>query len=121
MERRLAGKTYVSYAEAREILHARMKEGSIAGGIERVWEYLSDVGGGDPQKARSVREKLIREAGLDEVTAANLVNICPASLGEVRSLIATRAPKAPVYDESFLRKIMEILEEFCSSREATTP
>ncbi len=113
MERRLVGKTYISYAEARDVLYRRVREGDIKDVIDRTWEYLSDVGEGDPAKAREIREKLIKEVGLDEVVAANMVSICPTTPGEVRAVLMMR--KESVYDKELIDRILEILEPLCGS------
>ena len=116
MERRLSGKRYISYAEAREILHKRLQEAPTVDVIERTWEYLSDVGEGDAEKARIAREKLVRDLGLDEVVAAALVSICPGSPGEVRSILSMKESREVVYDEELVSKILEALREYCSSQ-----
>jgi len=112
LERKLVKKTYVSYAEAKDVLYRRVREGDIKDVIDRTWEYLSEVGEGDPELAGSIRVRLIEEAGLDEVVAANMVSMCPTTPGEVRSVLMIR--KESVYDKELIDQILEILKPLCS-------
>jgi DNA-directed RNA polymerase subunit F len=118
LERRLVGTKYISYAEAKAILYKRIQEAPSKDLIERTWEYLGDVGEGDAEKAAEVRERIVRELGIDEIIAANLVSICPRSPGEVRSILMSKeTTKELAYNEDLVNKILEILGEFCPKEE----
>ncbi len=114
MERKLVGVKYISYTEAKAILHKRLQEAPSKDLIERTWEYLSDIAEGDPEKANEIREKLIKELELNEVVAANLVSLCPKSRGEVRSILMSKdTTKEIAYNEEVIDKILNILKELC--------
>ena len=114
MERRLVGIKYISYSEAKAIIHKRLQEAPSKDLIDRTWEYLGDVSVGEAQKASEIREKLISELGIDEVVAANIVSICPKSPGEVRSILTSKeTTKELAYKEDLVKKILELMNELC--------
>ncbi len=118
MERRVRETRYVPLAEARRLVEERYQEEDEAGiplALTRVREYLREFGSGDPSLAVEAVRRLISELGLDEVIAVNLVNICPGSPGEVRSILAMR--KDIAYDEELVSKILEMIRDYCSTVE----
>jgi len=110
LDRKIVGKRFVSWSEARSIMEERIKQGSpsILPEQERTWEYLKTVGNRDPERDREAINKLI-ELGLNEITAVNMVNICPREPGEVRLVLQLEKDK--VYDEDLINKILDILNE----------
>ncbi len=113
MSRVIRGKRYISLHEAREALEARKKSGDRVSEVhERTWSYLSIFGGKRGEDARRVFENL-KKLGLSDETAVNLINICPESEGEVRSILVME--KEVVYDVELINNILSILRKFCSS------
>ena len=112
MERRVIAKRYLTLAEARELMEARLHEDSdlITIEHERVWEYLREFGSLDSSSARKAVEDLMR-LGLDEVIAVNIVNLCPRDPGEVRLVLAMK--KEVMYDEELVNKILEVVSGLC--------
>ncbi|MFZ8794201.1 MAG: hypothetical protein ACO2O2_10015 [Acidilobaceae archaeon] len=113
MDRVIKGKRYVSLHEAREALEVRMKSGDKLSEVhERTWSYLSIFGGRRGEDARRVFDNL-KKLGLSDETAVNLINVCPESEGEVRSIL--QMEKELAYDADVINNILSIMRRFCSS------
>jgi len=105
---------YVTWSEARRLLKSRIEEEmGLPLPMQTTWDYLREFGDKDPDAAAETVEKLVG-LGLDEEVAVNLANICPEVPGEVRSILAMR--KELKYDEELVRKILEVLEPYCSTQ-----
>ncbi|MEM0492098.1 MAG: hypothetical protein QW784_06280 [Acidilobaceae archaeon] len=111
MSRRTIRKRYISVYEAKEILENRIRGQARLGEVqERTWSYLSIFGDKEADKARVAYDNL-RRLGLSEEVAVNLLNICPESEGEVRSILALQKDLA--YDSELIEGILAILKSFC--------
>ncbi len=114
MERRLIGTKYISYTEAKAIIYKRLQEAPSKDLIDKTWEYLGDVSTGDAEKASKIREKIKNELNIDDIVAANIVNICPKSPGEVRSILASKEPTKELgYKDDVIEKVLEMMKELC--------
>lgn len=113
-ERRIVESRPIPLALARRLAEERLQEGEtgVSPILLKARDYLDKYGLGDPDKAVETVEKL-KELGLDEVVAVNIVNICPRSPGEVRSILMMK--KEAAYDEELVSKILETIEDFCST------
>ncbi len=112
MERRLVSTKYVPYAVARALLAKRVQEGDVPEITLRTWNYLRLFGEGDEDLALQALEKL-KELGLSEETATNIVSICPKTRGEVRSILQMGGEVT--YEEEKLDSILEAIRDFCKS------
>ena len=113
MDRVILRKRYISLHEAREALEARVKsQVKIEEVHERTWSYLSLFGVKRGEDARRAFENL-KKLGLSDEVVVNLLNICPESEGEVRSILVME--KESVYDPELINNILAILRKFCSS------
>ncbi|MCX8166042.1 MAG: hypothetical protein N3D79_05615 [Acidilobaceae archaeon] len=111
MRRKIVSKRYLTVYEARAILEERKKE-KVRELQERVWEYLSLFPTIELQRVREAYEHL-RELGLSEEIAVNLLNICPENEEEVKLIISAQK------DISFEGKIIESI--ISSVRHACAP
>lgn len=110
MDRVILRRRYISLHEAREFLEARMKSQIKIGDVhERTWSYLSIFGSKSGESARRAFESL-KKLGLKDETAVNLLNICPESEGEVRSILVM---EESTYDPELVSNILAILRKFC--------
>jgi len=111
LDRIIRGKRYISLHEAREALDARRRSGAKISEVhERTWSYLSIFGAKRGDEARRVFDTL-KKLGLSDETVVNLINICPESEGEVRSILVLE--KESIYDVELINNILSILRKFC--------
>ena len=100
-------KTVVSLAEVKEILGNADPESMDQ--IQRwTYDYVSKFAKIDPKKAKEMKEKLVKECGLTEEEAVEIINIHPTSLPELRSF--TFGWKKLILAE-ILEKILKIIKE----------
>jgi DNA-directed RNA polymerase subunit F len=100
-------KTIVSLAEVKEILDKHDAESMDQ--IQRwTYDYVSKFAKLDPKKAKKMKEQLVKECGLTEEEAVEIINIHPTSLPELRSF--TFGWKKLILAE-ILEKILKIIKE----------
>ncbi|MGC9209886.1 MAG: hypothetical protein ACP5FT_01255 [Acidilobus sp.] len=114
MFRRIEGRRYLTYAEARQILERRLSEsgGALNPIQERTWEFLKMFGQGDPSAARKVVDSLV-EAGLSEHLAVELVNMCPQDDGFINLILS--GEEGLTVTEELMSKIKSIMSSYCGS------
>ena len=101
-------KRMVSLAEVKEILEKQDPESLDQ--IQRwTYDYVSKFVKIDPKDAVKMKQELVKECGLTEAEAVELINICPKSLPELRSF--TFGWKKLILSET-LEKILKIIKEY---------
>lgn len=113
MDRRIKKKILVSYHEARTLLEPRIKEESVLDIQVKTWEYLKIFGDRSPEEARRILEELLK-LGIKDVVAVNILNICPSSEGEVRSILSM--DKEASYPLDIPEKILAVIRDYCSQQ-----
>ncbi len=74
----------VSISEVREILGREDPE--VMDQIQRwTYDYTSKFVKVEPKEAKKMRQRLVKECGLTEEEAVEIVNIAPTTLAELRS------------------------------------
>ena len=100
-------KRVVSLSEVKEILEKQNTESMDQ--IQRwSYDYVSKFAKIDPQNAKKMKEKLIKECELTEEEAVEIMNIKPTTLAELRSF--TFGWKKLILAET-LNKILKIIAE----------
>ena len=98
-------KRVVSLSEVKEILEKQNTESMDQ--IQRwSYDYVSKFAKIDPQNAKKMKEKLIKECELTEEEAVEIMNIKPTTLAELRSF--TFGWKKLILAET-LNKILKII------------
>ena len=98
-------KRIVSLSEVKEILEKQNTESMDQ--IQRwAYDYVSKFAKIDPQNAKKMKEKLIKECELTEEEAVEIMNIKPTTLAELRSF--TFGWKKLILAET-LNKILKII------------
>lgn len=110
--RRIVRKRSITWSEAKELIKRRLEEGMTTIHHDRVYQYLDTFSILPADTARAMVEELVREAGIREEVAVTAANICPRSLGEVRSILEME--REVKYNEEVVRKVYEIAEKYCS-------
>ena len=101
-------KTIVSLTEVKEILDNHDIESMDQ--IQRwTYDYVSKFVKIDPKDAVKMKQELVKECGLTEAEAVELINICPTSLPELRSF--TFGWKKLILSET-LEKILKIIKGY---------
>ena len=111
MPRRIVSVKSLTWSEARELIKKRIEEGMTTVYHDRVYQYLDMFAILPPDEARKMVEEIVREAGVSEDTAVVVANICPATPGEVRSILEMEREKK--YSEETVQKILEIARRYC--------
>ncbi len=97
----------ISISEVKEILGKEDVESMDQ--IQRwTFDYVSKFTKLEPKNAKKMREQLIKDCELTEEEAAEIVNICPTTLAELRSF--TFGWKKLILAET-LEKILKIIKE----------
>ena len=100
-------RTVISTPEAKEILEKIDVE--KADQIQkRTLDYVSKFSKTEPEKARNMRERLIKDCSLTDEEATELINIMPKSVEEIR--VFTSGWKKLLSTE-VVEKIIKILSE----------
>ena len=98
---------HVSLAEVKEILGNADPESMDQ--IQRwTYDYVSKFAKIDSKKAKEMKQELVKECGLTEEEAVEIINIHPTSLPELRSF--TFGWKKLILAE-ILEKILKIIKE----------
>ena len=111
MPRRIESVRNITWAEAKELIEKRKAEGATTIHHDRVYNYLETFALIPAEQARKLVSELMEEVGLDEEVAVVAANICPMTLGEVRSILEMR--REIKYDEETVKKTLEIVEKYC--------
>ena len=72
-------------------------------------DYLNSIPSCEPDKAEELEKKL-KELNLRDITVAQIINIRPKTLDELRMLLVF---ESTVPDEDVLNKILELVQEYC--------
>lgn len=113
MDRRIIRKRYLTVYEAREALKSRMEGHDRIGEVhERTWNYFLLHAPKSGEEARRAFESLSK-LGLSDDVIVNLLNVCPQTEGEVRSILSMK--KEMKLDPELIDNILSILRSFCSS------
>lgn len=97
----------ISISEVKEILEKNDPESMDQ--IQRwTFDYVSKFAKLDPKKAKKMKQQLVKECGLTEEEAVEIVNILPTSLAELRSF--TFGWKKLILAET-LEKMLKIIKE----------
>ena len=100
-------KRMLSIPEVKEILSKRDVESMDQ--IQRwTYDYVSKFAKIDSKKAKKMKQELVKECGLTEEEAVEIINIHPTSLPELRSF--TFGWKKLILAE-ILEKILKIIKE----------
>jgi len=100
-------RTVISTPEAKEILEKIDVE--KADQIQkRTLDYVSKFSKTEPEKARNMRERLIKDCSLTDEEATELINIMPKSVEEIRVFTSGWKKLLPT---DVVEKILEILSK----------
>ena len=100
-------KTVISISEAKNILEKIDIE--KADQIQkRTLDYVSKFSKTTPEKAKKIREKLIKECSLTDEEATELINVMPKSIEEMRVFTSGWKRLTPT---DMLEKMLKILSD----------
>ena len=100
-------KKAISISEVKEILEKQDPE--TMDQIQRwTYDYVSKFTKMDPQAAKKIKQQLVKECGITEEEAVEIVNIRPTTLAELRSF--TFGWKKLILAET-LEKMLKIIKE----------
>jgi DNA-directed RNA polymerase subunit F len=107
---RIVSETNLTLAEIVEILEKEESKRELSTLERYTLDYARKFAKiKDPQSARKAVKQLMKEMGLPEEIAVQLVNIAPRDPGEVRLILA---PLTKVFEEEDLRRIIEIIKSY---------
>ena len=99
-------KQAVSLSEVKELLKSQDPENMDQ--IQRwTFDYVSKVSTLEADTAKKMKQQLIKECGITEEEAVELINICPKTMSELRSF--TFGWKKLILTET-LEKILKIIK-----------
>ena len=100
-------KQAVSLSEVKELLKSQDPENMDQ--IQRwTFDYVSKVSTLEADTAKKMKQQLIKECGITEEEAVELINICPKTMSELRSF--TFGWKKLILTET-LEKILKIITD----------
>ena len=100
-------KKAISVSEVKEILEKQDSE--TMDQIQRwTYDYVSKFTKMDPQAAKKIKQQLVKDCGITEEEAVEIVNIRPTTLAELRSF--TFGWKKLILAET-LEKMLKIIKE----------
>ncbi len=107
---------HVSNPEARVIVERyykdiEEKEGTISHLVAKTLEYLEKFSKITMEDAEKLYREL-EEYGLKEETRINIINICPETSDELRTILVIEG-KEKAYDPEVLEKILETINKYC--------
>lgn len=111
MPRTIESSKSITWAEAKDLLDKRIKEGFTTPHHDMVYRYLEKFSLLSAEDSRKLVEELVSSVGIDEEVAVVIANICPMSTGEVRSILEMR--KEAVYKEEIVSGILETVKKYC--------
>jgi len=105
----------VSLPEVKELLEERSQPASPV--AQRILAYVSTFSKLDAESARKLKEELMERFGLEEVEAVQVVNICPRTVEEVRTVLSgyKRLLLTVLADEEKLRGIADTVRMYVES------
>lgn len=105
----------LSIPEVKELLEGSPRSRSPM--VQRVYGYVSSYSKLSPGAARALKEELMRDHGLDELEATQVVNVCPTTVEELRSVLSghKRLLLTVLADEEKLRRIVEAVRGHAGS------
>ncbi len=104
----IKNKQAVSMSEVKEILEKQDLE--TMDQIQRwTYDYVSKFAKLDPKSAKKMKQELVKECGITEEEAVEIVNIRPTTLAELRSF--TFGWKKLILAET-LEKMLKIIKEY---------
>ena len=100
-------KQSVSIAEVKAILQEQDPE--TMDQIQRwTFDYVTKFAKMEPENAKKMKQKMIKDCNLTEEEAVEIINICPQSMSELRSF--TFGWKKLILSET-LEKILKIIKD----------
>jgi Uncharacterized protein conserved in archaea len=102
----------VSLPEVKELLESRPQSSSPV--AQRILSYVSTFSKLDADSARRLKEELMERFGLEEVEAVQVVNVCPRTVEEVRTVLSgyKRLLLTVLADEEKLKGIAETVRRY---------
>ncbi|MCD6195763.1 MAG: DNA-directed RNA polymerase subunit F [Thermoprotei archaeon] len=90
----------------------REKEGSISILLSKTLHYLSEFSKMDPESAEALR-KVLEKYDLKEETIIMIINICPTTLDELRTLFEL---EEKIIETDTANEILETLKSYCKNK-----
>jgi DNA-directed RNA polymerase subunit F len=105
----------VSLPEVKELLEERPQPASPV--AQRILVYVSTFSKLDAESARKLKQELMERFGLEEVEAVQVVNICPRTVEEVRTVLSgyKRLLLTVLADEEKMRGIADTVRRYVES------
>ncbi len=105
----------VSLPEVKELLEGRPQSASPV--AQRILSYVSAFSKLDAESARKLKEELMERFGLEEVEAVQVVNVCPRTVEEVRTVLSgyKRLLLTVLADEEKLKGIADTVRRYVES------
>ncbi len=87
----------------------RISEGEAGDLQKRVLEYSEQISKCPPDLSEKIFNELV-EMGFREITSAQIINICPKTIDELKTLLYF---EQEVPDEEVLNRVLNLLKESC--------
>jgi DNA-directed RNA polymerase subunit F len=105
----------VSLPEVKELLEKRSQPTSPV--AQRILAYVSTFSKLDAESARKLKQELMERFGLEEVEAVQVVNVCPRTVEEVRTVLSgyKRLLLTVLADEEKMKGIADTVRRYVES------
>ncbi|MCC6012948.1 MAG: RNA polymerase Rpb4 family protein [Candidatus Verstraetearchaeota archaeon] len=108
MPKEIIKEKILTYSQVKKLLEEREKEGGLNYLQKITYEYVSKLSKLDADKAEELMKKLEME-GISPIVAAQIVNIMPKTIDELRTILST---ENKIFLPSDLERVLSIINSF---------
>ncbi len=112
MVKKILSSTPISIPEVKELLSSKKQE--LTPLQTRVYNYAASFSKLSPDAAKKLISKLIENHGLQRVEACQIVNICPTTIEELRTILSgyKRLVSTILFSDEKLNEILQLIKQY---------
>ena len=117
MVKKIISSTPVSIPEVKELLSNKKQE--LTPLQTRVYNYATTFSKISPEAAKKIINELIEKHGLQRDEACQIVNICPTTIEELRTILSgyKRLVSTILFSDEKLNEILQLIKQYLAMEE----
>lgn len=117
MVKKIISSTPVSIPEVKELLSNKKQE--LTPLQMRVYNYVTAFSKISPEAAKKIINELIEKHGLQRDEACQIVNICPTTIEELRTILSgyKRLVSTILFSDEKLNEILQLIKQYLAMEE----